>query len=181
VRDAAERYRADPVAGAVHELWRVLPAVVCRVVLLRQSAAVREQIGQAREIFDVERFLRDQVLGGLNEDEMLGQNVDLLFRQLWVGLDPWTVENLQTATEICRKLLESLPSAPSGVRIGQANNENYAMAVDHDPLVPVTTNILREVAEPRAEMTEITPTFEQQKFAATLLDAYFGESEPAQA
>jgi hypothetical protein len=181
VRDAVERYPDDPVAAAAHQLWRVLPAFICRLALVYQADAAREQVEHARAIFDVERFLRDQVLEGLSEEAMLGQTVDMMFRRVWTGFDPWAIEGLEIAERTCRGLLKSMPTAPPGVRIGQLNNENFTLPVDHDPLRPATRHLLKDVAEPRGEHTDNTPSFKQQTFAAELLSTYFGEAEPAQA
>jgi hypothetical protein len=175
-RDAAETYPGYPVMAAAHQLWCVLPAFICRLALVYQADPARAQVEQARAIFDVERFLRDQVLEGLSEEAMLAQTVDMMFRRVWTSFDPWSVENLQAAESACRNLLDVLPPSPPGVRIGQVNNENFTLAVDHDPLVPITRNLLQEVAEPRGEGTSNTPSFDQQMFAAELLTTYFGEA-----
>jgi hypothetical protein len=180
-RDAVERYPDDPVAAAAHQLWRVLPALICRLALVKQADAAREHVEQARAIFDVERFLQEQVLEGLSEEAMLGNTVDVMFRRVWTGFDPWTADNLDTAERTCRHLLKSLPPAPPGIRIGQVNNENFTLPVDHDPLIPTTRHFLQDVASPRGEHTENAPSFEQQTFASELLGRYFESAEPAQA
>jgi hypothetical protein len=180
-RGAVERYPDDPLAEAAHQLWRVLPAFICRLAVVYQADAARAQVEQARAIFDVERFLRDQVLEGLSEEAVLGQTVDMTFRWVWTGFDPWTVESLETAERTCRDLLKSMPPAPPGMRIGQVNNENFTLPVEHDPLVPTSRHLLQDVAGPRGEHTENTPSSEQKRFAAELLGRYFEGAESAQA
>jgi hypothetical protein len=174
VRDAAERYPGDPVAAAAYELWRVLPAFLARLVLVYQADSATEQVERARATFDVERFLRDQVLAGLNEEAMLGQTIDLLFRQVWTGFAPWTVEALQAAAQTCWELLTTMPQS-GRVTIGQVNNANFETPLESDPLVPITRNVLLQVADPssRTARDPISPS--QVAFADELIGRFFGE------
>ena len=174
-RDAAERFPADPAAEAAHDFERVLPAFLARLALRHGTEAAREAVERARRTFDIERFLRAAVLDGLTAEAMIGQTVELTFRQIWISFEPWTAGALQQAEKAMRELLPMMP-LQSDVRIGQVNNANFQTPAEHDPLLPGTRKVLAQVANPGFPNPDDPITPEQQSFASSLLTQYFGPS-----
>ncbi len=175
VRDAAERFPDDPVSAPGHDFERVLAAFLARLVLLGQTDAAKAAVEKARRTFDVERFLRASVLEGLSAEAMLGQRVELLFRQVWTSFEPWTAETLSASERALRGALAELPPARD-VRIGQVGNANYETHLHFDPLRPGIRNVLRDVANPRVISSDDPPQRAvQQAFAVELIERYLPE------
>jgi len=61
------------------------------------------------------------------------------------------------------------------VTIGQVNNANFETPLESDPLVPITRNVLLQVADPssRTARDPISPS--QVAFADELIGRFFGE------
>ena len=173
VREAAEQYPDDPVAAAAHDFERVLAAFLARIVLMRQTGAAKAAVERARRTFDVERFLRDSVLEGLSAEAMLGQTVELLFRQVWTRFEPWTAEALTVAEQALREALADL-QPPGDIRIGQVGNRNFETHLEFDPLEPGTRNVLRDIADPTVISSDDPPQLGiQRALAIQLLQQYF--------
>jgi hypothetical protein len=122
---------------------------------------------------DVETFLGEDVLHGLNAEAMLDRTVELLFRLVWTNHQPWTVPALRAATEQLQAAHAAL-DPPRDIRIGQIGNANYEMHQLHDPLAPGVANVIADVADPHHPFgADDDVGAEQRRFATELLRRRF--------
>lgn len=170
--DACTGLADDPVAAAAHDFERVLPAFIARVVLTGTDEAIRAA-QHVRDHMDVEVWIRRDAQVGLGADAILERRIELAFRAAWSQFTPWTREALCEATASIREVLPKLPIRRD-IRVGQRGNAFYDRSLAHDPLRPATKNILMEVADPPAFMSDAPEIAVRSAFAEELLERHFG-------